>query len=70
MDKDRYTFGFSDYRGEHGTPKVEWEPIESDRSYDLGEFIAYIGLAAGVSMTVAPMAWVQLFKWFLTRGQV
>ena len=61
MDKkDRYITGWSDYRMEHGTPKVEWEPIESDRNYDLEEIIAYVGMAAGVSMVIAPMAWVGL----------
>jgi phosphoribosylcarboxyaminoimidazole (NCAIR) mutase len=59
-DKDRYTIGWSDYRAEHGTPKVEWEPIESNKNYDLEEIIAYVGMAAGVSMVIAPMAWVGL----------
>lgn len=62
---DKYTVGWSDPRAEHGTPKVEWEPIESDRNYDLEEVVAYIGLATGVSMVLAPMAWVQLIAWVL-----
>ena len=57
---DKYITDWSDYRMEHGTPKVEWEPIESDRNYDLEEIIAYVGMAAGVSMVIAPMAWVGL----------
>ena len=64
-NKDRYITGWSDYRMEHGTPKVEWEPIESDRNYDLEEVISYIGMATGVSMALAPMAWVQLIAWVL-----
>ena len=64
-DQNRYTIGWSDYRAEHGTPKVEWEPIEYNHKYDWGEYLAYVGLGVGVSMTVAPMAWVSLIKWVL-----
>lgn len=64
-ETSRYTIGWSDPRATYGTPKVEWQPIEPNRNYNLGEVVAYIGLATGVSMTVAPMAWVQLIAWVL-----
>ena len=62
-EREKYTVGWSDYRIEHGDPKVEWKPIESGRNYDLEEVVAYIGMATGVSMALAPMAWVQLIAW-------
>lgn len=58
MSNDRYTVGWSDPRAEYGTPKVEWEPIESDRNYDLEEVISCIGVATGVSMALAPIVLV------------
>jgi len=61
----KYEIGWSDYRVEHGTSKVEWEPIESNRNYDLEEIISYVGMATGASMALAPMAWVQLIAWVL-----
>jgi hypothetical protein len=63
MKQDRYVFGWSDYRAQYGTPKVEWEPIKYSRKYEWGEYLAYVGMATGVSMAVAPMAWVQLIAW-------
>jgi hypothetical protein len=65
MNKDRYTIGWSDYRAQYGTPKVEWEPIHPKYSYNAREYLAYVGMATGVSMMVAPMAWVQLIAWVL-----
>ena len=56
----KYECGWSDYVAEHGRPNVEWELIESDRNYDAEELIACIGMATGVSMIVAPVAWVGL----------
>lgn len=63
--EDKYSVGWSDFRGEYGTPKVEWEPIKPDRNYDLEEVVGYIGLATGMSMALAPMAWVSLIAWVL-----
>ena len=62
-EREKYTVGWSDYRAEHGTPQVNWEPLRSHRNYDLEEVVAYIGLAISMSMVVAPMAWVQLIAW-------
>ena len=64
-DKSRYTYGWSDPRATYGDPKIEWEPIEYNHKYDWGEYLAYVGMGIGVSMTVAPMAWVGLIKWVL-----
>ena len=64
--KANYTFGYTDPRANHGEPAVEWEPISYSRKYDWSEAIAAIGFGLGVSMAVAPMAWVELFKWLFT----
>jgi hypothetical protein len=63
MSKDNYDFGFTDYRGIHGEPVIEWELISPDPLYKVKMAFAYICLALSVSMVVAPMAWVELFKW-------
>ena len=63
---NRYDFGWSDYGAQHGRPSVEWKPIEPDPLYNFKMGLAYVGLAVGVSMAVAPMAWVYLFMWMLS----
>lgn len=64
--EDKYVFGWSDPRVEYGNPDVKWEPIEaSGTKYEVGIWLCYIGVAVGVSMTVAPMPWVKLFMWML-----
>lgn len=65
-DEDKYKFGWSDYRGEFGNPNVKHEPIEHiGTKYEIGIWLCYIGVAIGVSMTVAPMPWVKLIMWAL-----
>ena len=64
-DKDKYQFGWSDYRGTYGDPNVEWEPIKYSRKYEWGLVLCYVGLAIGMSMTIAPMPWVRLIFWML-----
>ena len=65
-DEDRYKFGWSDYRGTFGDPNIKHEPIEySGTKYEIGIWLCYIGVAVGVSMTVAPMPWVKLLMWVL-----
>jgi hypothetical protein len=61
-DKANYTFGYSDPRAMYGDPSVECEPKNYKPRYDWSEVIAAIGFGLGVSMAVAPMAWVELFK--------
>lgn len=63
--EDRYAIGFSDPRMNHGDPNIKWEPIKASRRYDYGYAFAVVLLAVCVSMTVAPMAWVQLISWVL-----
>lgn len=67
MSKESYSFGFTDYRGIHGTPVIEWEPIRPDPFHKLKMAFSYIGLAISVSMMVAPLAWVELFKWVFVK---
>jgi hypothetical protein len=67
MSKDNYDFGFTNYRGIHGEPVVEWELIRPDPLYKVKMAVAYIGLAISGSMVVAPMAWVELFKWIFSK---
>ena len=64
-EPSRYSIGWSDPRATYGTPKVEWEPIEYSHKYEWGQILCAIGMAVGVSMTFAPMAWVQLIQWML-----
>jgi hypothetical protein len=66
MKNEKYTFGWSDPKGTYGTPKVKWEPISYNHKYDWGLYLAYVGVATGVSMTIAPMAWVQFFTWIFS----
>jgi len=66
MKKDQYKIGFTDYRGIHGDPVIEWEPIRYSRKFEWGLAFCYFMLAISVSMTVAPMVWVELFKWMLS----
>jgi len=66
MKKERYTFGYTDTRAVYGDPKIKWEPIRASRRYDWGLAVCYAGVAVGVSMTVAPMAWVKLFQWMVS----
>ena len=65
-NKANYTFGYTDPRAMYGDPKIEWEPIRYNRRYDWSEAIAAVGFGLSVSMTVAPMAWVELFQWMLS----
>ena len=66
MKKEQYKFGFTDYRAMYGDPKVEWTPIKPSRRYDFGLAFCYFMVAVGVSMVVAPIAWVKLFQWMLS----
>ena len=66
-DKTNYTFGYTDPRAMYGDPKIEWEPIRCNRRYDWSEAIAAVGFGLSVSMAVAPMAWVELFRWLFTH---
>ena len=64
MDKEnKYSFGWTDYGANYGRPDVEWKMIDPDPFFKFKMVLAYIGLAIGLSMAVAPMAWVQLFMW-------
>lgn len=65
-DKANYSYGHTDPRAMYGDPKVELEPIQCNRRYDWSETIAAVGFGLGVSMAVAPMAWVELFKWIFS----
>ena len=65
-DRQRYTFGYTDHRSSHGEPAVKWEPMRYIRKYDWSTPMAAIGLGLGISMIIAPMAWVELFKWMLS----
>ena len=65
-DKTKYTFGFTDYQGNFMATMTELEQTRYSRKYDWSEAIAAIGLGLSVSMIVAPMAWVELFKWMLS----
>lgn len=60
---DKYAIGWSDPRATYGDPNIKWEPIRYSHRYELKDYLSWVGLAAAVSMTVAPMAWVQLFMW-------
>jgi len=65
-NKANYTFGYTDPRAMYGDSKTEWEPTTYSHKRDLSEAMAAIGFGLGVSMIVAPMAWVELFKWIFT----
>ena len=60
MSDVKYLIGWSDYRAEHGTPNVDWPLLEYDHPYDLQEYLAYTGMAAGMSIAYAPLIWMLL----------
>jgi hypothetical protein len=64
--QDKFAFGYTDPRAMYGDPSVEWEPIIHSRKHDWSEAIAAVGFGLGVSMAVAPMAWVEMIKWIFT----
>jgi hypothetical protein len=64
MKHERYAVGYTDCRGIYGDPDVKWEPIKvSWWAKDWAMFVAYFMFFVGVSMALAPMAWVLFFQW-------
>lgn len=56
MKTEKYQMGWSDPRAVYGTPDVKWEPIRYSHKYEIGEYLSWVGTAAGVSLTTAPLS--------------
>ncbi len=51
---EKYAIGWSDPRAVYGTPTVKWEPIQYSHKYEMGEYLSWVGVSVGASMTWAP----------------
>lgn len=61
-----YTFGYSDPIGQYGIMAVGYIPPKKSYSMTKSYIIAGIGYGISASMMLAPMAWVEMFKWMLS----